>query len=96
MAVTVVTQTRDGKIWVGTESGGLSLMDPEARGVFTHYRHDPEDPATLSSNNIGTLLPAKLGMLWVGTEEGLDRDLIGICAGRSERNARGASADDHL
>src|SRR5689334_21038717 len=31
---------RDGRLWVGTFSGGLSVFDPRSER-FTQYRHDP-------------------------------------------------------
>ncbi|HNO12298.1 MAG TPA: two-component regulator propeller domain-containing protein, partial [bacterium] len=38
---------RKGSLWIGTFRGGLDQMT--ADGKFKHYRHDPSDPASLSS-----------------------------------------------
>jgi ligand-binding sensor domain-containing protein len=37
---------------------------------FTHYRHDPDDPNTLSSDNVAALYQDRQGILWIGTDGG--------------------------
>jgi signal transduction histidine kinase/ligand-binding sensor domain-containing protein/DNA-binding response OmpR family regulator len=61
----------DGTLWIGT-TGGLSRYDP-ATDAFTHYRHDPSDPTSLSSSQILALHLDAAGVLWVGTAHGLNR-----------------------
>jgi PAS domain S-box-containing protein len=59
-------------LWIGTING-LSKFDP-ATETFTHYPHDPDDPHTLSSNDVNTLAVSPAGdVLWVGTKNGLNR-----------------------
>ena len=58
-----------GRLWVGTDGGGLSLLD-EAKGTFTHYRHDPQDSASLSDDRVRVLYEDSQGELWVGTDGG--------------------------
>lgn len=65
----------DGKLWVGTFSGGLSVYDP-ASETFTHYRHDPDDPGnprSLSHDRVEGLAEDRAGRIWAATYEGLDR-----------------------
>ena len=38
-----------------------------------HYRHSPEDPGSLSDNDILSLHIDKAGTLWVGTQRGLNK-----------------------
>ena len=52
-------------LWVGTRDG-LDRFD-RITGVFTHYRHDPKDPHSLSHNEITTIDEDRRGVLWVGT-----------------------------
>ena len=41
---------------------------------FTHYRNDPEDPSSLSDDEITALYQDREGVLWIGTGGGgLDR-----------------------
>ena len=46
--------------------GGLARFDPD-EGRFTHYRHSPANPASLSSDAVSTLFEDSRGALWVGT-----------------------------
>jgi ligand-binding sensor domain-containing protein/signal transduction histidine kinase len=45
----------------------------QGTGHFTHYRHDPDDPHSLSSDGVISLFEDSEGVLWVGTSEGLNR-----------------------
>ena len=40
---------------------------------FTYYRHDPANPASLSSDAVFAAFEDSAGRLWVGTAVGLDR-----------------------
>ena len=65
-AVYGLLQDRAGFVWVGTKDG-LNRYDGAA---FVAFRHDPLDPATLSSNYVAALLESRSGALWVGTHDG--------------------------
>jgi len=54
---------------VGTGGGGLDLLD-RAHGTFTHFRHDPGDPSSLSHDDVRTIYEDKSGALWIGTAGG--------------------------
>jgi two-component system sensor histidine kinase ChiS len=59
-------QDSRGFLWFGTEDG-LNRFD----GVrFKTYRHDPDDPASLSHNNVRSLYEDEEGTLWIGTYYG--------------------------
>ena len=70
-----ITEDRLGFIWIGT-SGGLNRYDGR---LFQTYRHEPDDPASLSEDHVFNVLEDHLGNLWVGTYGGglerFDRDL---------------------
>ena len=68
--VYAVVQDRDGAIWFGTK-GGLARFD----GIgFTVFRHAENDPGSLYSNGIATLMVDRQGRLWAaGLNAGLNR-----------------------
>ncbi|MDQ1355070.1 MAG: hypothetical protein QG657_5379, partial [Acidobacteriota bacterium] len=59
-------------LWIGSRDGGLSRLDLET-GVFTHYTHNPNDPYSLSHNEVTSIYKDSAGALWVGTSKGLNR-----------------------
>ena len=68
-AVYAVTQDSLGFVWIGT-ADGLDRYD----GLEVEaYRHQADDPATLSSNVVQALAPGPGADVWVGTATGLDR-----------------------
>jgi len=67
-----VAEDASGRLWIATNGGGLALMDRNE--MFTSFRHDPSDAASVSSNSIRTLLVDVDGSLWLGTRgAGVDR-----------------------
>ena len=56
-------------MWFGTDDG-LNKYDGY---TFTIYKHDPENPLTLSDNSINVIFQDSHGTLWFGTNRGLDR-----------------------
>ncbi|HEX7030439.1 MAG TPA: two-component regulator propeller domain-containing protein [Gammaproteobacteria bacterium] len=61
-----------GIVWIGTYTSGLNRWN-RATGEWREYRHDPEDPGSLSHDEVRSLLADAAGRLWVGTHGGLDR-----------------------
>jgi len=56
-------------LWIGMVSSGLDRYDPKT-GVFTHFRHDPAKPGSLSDNRVYALCEDRDGKIWVGTYGG--------------------------
>ena len=67
--VYAILQDRQGFMWFGTQDG-LNKFDGYR---FTVYKHDPDDPATISDNFIRALDEDRAGRLWIGTNGGLNR-----------------------
>jgi two-component system sensor histidine kinase ChiS len=61
-----------GRLWVGTDGGGLDEFDRTTQ-QFIHHRHDPNDPNSLSHNTVTAIQEDAAGMLWIGTNDGLNR-----------------------
>ncbi len=63
----------DGSIWVATDGGGVSRWIPDS-GRFVSWRHNPDDPSSLATDRIRTVLSDPRGYIWIGTRDsGLDR-----------------------
>ncbi|WP_110354185.1 two-component regulator propeller domain-containing protein [Arenibacter sp. ARW7G5Y1] len=69
MRIGSLAESKDGKIWVGTDGGGLDLFNPNT-SQFKHYRHKADNPASLSNNYVISLLEDTSQRLWVGTYHG--------------------------
>ena len=82
----------DGHLWIGT-ANGLNLYH-RSEDTFTIFRHDPEDPHSLSDNRIVHLFEDAGGFLWVGTVNGLNR--MDRSTGWVKRYAAVAGSDRHL
>ena len=67
--VTAIKEDGAGKLWIGTQGGGLNHFDP-ASGRFVAYRHNPADSQSLSSDDIRGLTVEPGGVLWAGTQAG--------------------------
>lgn len=67
-----IAEDRSGYLWFGTIDGGLNRFDPHS-GKFKAYRHNPDDPTSLTDDTVLALYVDHRGALWVGTEHGLCR-----------------------
>ena len=63
-----IFQDRYGLMWFGTNSG---LLRYDGISHIT-YAHDPDDPFSLSNNNVNTIFEDASGNLWIGTSSGLN------------------------
>ncbi|MES2257660.1 MAG: two-component regulator propeller domain-containing protein [Pseudomonadota bacterium] len=63
---------RDGRLWIGTISGGLTAFDPRT-DRFTQYRHDDRQAASLAHDRVEGIAEDSAGRLWLATGDGLDR-----------------------
>lgn len=69
--VRAIYQDTSGIVWIGT-SGGLNRLDPQTREIF-QFRHNPDDPHSLTGDSIYAIFEDHTGGLWVGAFSGLNR-----------------------
>jgi ligand-binding sensor domain-containing protein len=67
-----IIQDRQGLLWLGTIGGGLRSFDPRS-GQFTAYTHNDTIQMGLSDDHVNALLIDRSDILWVGTQNGLDK-----------------------
>jgi PAS domain S-box-containing protein len=68
-----VKEDRQGTLWIGTHSAGLERFDPTTGRFTAIYKHNANDPTSLSNNRVNSVLFDHSGTMWVGTQEGLDK-----------------------
>ncbi|WP_010517447.1 hybrid sensor histidine kinase/response regulator transcription factor [Croceivirga radicis] len=70
-----VAQTQDGSYWVGTLGGLLECKNLEdiPNGDYTWYYSVLSDDTSLIDNLVSSLYLDDSGVLWIGTEDGLDK-----------------------
>lgn len=68
--ITAITWAH-GHLWLGTKRSGLYLLDTVSMR-FTRSEHHFPDRASLTSNTIHCLFTDSRGMVWIGTDNGLD------------------------
>ena len=80
--VSALAEDAEGNIWVGTQGGGVNVINPKTNSV-TAFTADAESPRSLSDNFVFSILVeensgkkgsgGKQGIVWVGTSNGLNR-----------------------
>ena len=92
-SVYCILQDNKGFMWFGTEDG-LNKYDGY---TFTHYRHIPGDPTSLSHNHIRAMIEDDQGTLWIGTDGGglnaFDRDTEQFVRYQGGRGPHNVSSD---
>ncbi|HER08132.1 MAG TPA: hypothetical protein ENO20_04410, partial [Bacteroides sp.] len=84
-----------GNLWIGT-ADGLNVYLYEKDRFILHL-HEPGNDSTIRSNKVNRLLVDDSGMLWVGTDRGLDRIELADGQGtvRNIRHYRGTPEADN-
>jgi ligand-binding sensor domain-containing protein/signal transduction histidine kinase len=77
-AINQIYEDKWGTIWLGTNAGLMRLVaeTPErktSRYQVKRYTHAPEEPNSISHNNVSAILEDKSGRIWVGTANGLNQ-----------------------
>lgn len=70
--IKTIFEDSKGRLWIGTEGGGLYLLEGSSRdkGVFRNYSHAPGNPTGLNNNFVTCIYETSQGVLWIGTEGG--------------------------
>jgi signal transduction histidine kinase/CheY-like chemotaxis protein/ligand-binding sensor domain-containing protein/AraC-like DNA-binding protein len=71
--VSVIYMTADSDIWVGTMSGGLYRYNAELERTAEYQYGNPDTGKGLSNNGIHSLYEDFSGVLWIGTQNGVNK-----------------------
>ena len=71
MHVTSMADDPSGDLWFGTQGGGLNRLD-RGTGRAQVFRYDKNNPTGLSNDIVQSLHFDRAGVLWAGTDDGLD------------------------
>jgi len=66
-----IVEDGNSDLWLATWGGGVARWDRKT-DRFERFRHDPRDPASLSSDLVRMVLIDPSGYIWAATDEGLD------------------------
>jgi ligand-binding sensor domain-containing protein/signal transduction histidine kinase/DNA-binding response OmpR family regulator len=65
--VRAILEDRNGALWIGTTTGLICLPNPAHPTLIDYYKHDPQDPQSISSDFVTTIEEDRYGKLWIGT-----------------------------
>lgn len=65
--IRTIYQDRKGAIWIGATTGLLQMQETGASHQFTHFKHQPANPHSISADFVTSLAEDRYGKLWVGT-----------------------------
>ena len=63
--VSDIVEDDDGKIWIGTDHGGIDILDKRT-GKFTYILSKEDDLRGLKDNSIAALYKDNNGIIWIG------------------------------
>ncbi len=68
-------EDRAGALWVGTYGGGLGCIFTDNRGnqKIKWFKNNPDDSNSLSHNSVFSIYEDIRGILWIGTQDGLNK-----------------------
>ncbi|MFH2053693.1 MAG: two-component regulator propeller domain-containing protein [bacterium] len=72
VSVSAILEAPGGQLWVGTEHRGVYNIDL-GTGHCRGFQNNPQDPMSLSDNEIYCLLLDKAGVIWIGSSNGANR-----------------------
>lgn len=64
--ISSLTEVNDGMVWVGTDHGGINIIDKRQKTVRYILHHD-EDVRSLAENSVMCIYRDNQGIAWVGT-----------------------------
>ncbi len=70
--IKAILQDANKNLWIGTYKGGLVYYDIK-KDQFTNYLNNPNEPSSLTNDNVYCLTFGPDSSLWIGTHNGVDK-----------------------
>jgi len=67
-----IYEDKSATLWIGTWGEGLNKFDRQ-KEQFRHYKHDANDPNSLSNNYVFSIYEDRSATLWIGTRVGVNK-----------------------
>lgn len=86
------------QLWLGTQSDGVSVLDTRTLQA-THYRHEPDNPASIGKGTVFALARDRDGTIYIGSDDGLSYRLpnaSGFTHARNDPLLVGSLMDDRV
>ncbi len=71
-SIRAIYEDHQGSLWFGFNEGGLYRLERD-QGRRTRYRSIPDDPGSLSHNQVNAIHEDRDKVLWIGTLDGLNK-----------------------
>lgn len=68
-SVRAIYEDAEGRLWLSTGYHGLQVFDPRTE-TGVQYGHDPDNPHSISDNDIRVMYVDRAGIFWLGTRHG--------------------------
>lgn len=65
-------QSNPNLLWIGTEENGLLVLDRKLK-LISKFTNNAHDETTISGNMVNTIFRSRAGLIWIGTNEGINR-----------------------
>jgi signal transduction histidine kinase/ligand-binding sensor domain-containing protein/DNA-binding response OmpR family regulator len=67
-AVSCMAEGPDGTIWIGTDHGGINIVD-KGKSIVRYVRYREGDATSVAQNSVTSLYPDNQGIMWIGTHK---------------------------
>ncbi len=71
-SLSTISSDRSRDVWIGTPEHGLFRFNLQTRKI-TNFMHQDDDPNSLWTDNISSVMIDKFGALWIGRRDGIDK-----------------------
>ncbi len=72
ISVSTLQELSEGNLWVGSSHQGVYRVNLDS-GQWRMFRNDPQDPASLSDDEVYEITMDRTGVIWIGTSNGANR-----------------------